>query len=686
DARGVLRIEKLPCGMPIVLQPRDPAWPFDSLGVVHIDPHARILRHSVVLARTATLIGKLQFADGRTAADVALGWQTYPLDYGSELPARSDSDGRFRISKVAAKPGELRFEFAGCVPVLATPRPGETKDLGTIVLAEAHELSGHLTSRWLDAANGEGRADQAAQAAGAQGADAAGARVLDRKAEQALEGVELRAFRAGRVLAAAEKQGQLNRGREFSARVTDGPLELVVSRGGFFFAGIAQPGEILARVELEHPRAGIEISLDERTGALDVQLGERRPREGEAVQIQLDALDAALVKSYPFVAGGSVSESGVARFCILPVGRQRAVLKIGEVDSVALGEIDIVAGQCASAKASAVSSCVLHGIVRNARGEPIANASIRARAHRTFDGATDAEGHFRFEGVAPGTYLFTASHGDFGTVERRDVRVTSAQDPPLEIVLGGWASLVGHVRANGELLVGLTVHAQPVNSNDSYSSITDEHGTFRLERLPAGRLRVWAQERFMEIHDLAAGEARDVVIELGESSLMTFTRAGAPIVDLDGVRALAFEREAVARSEWRLAKLQGGGTAELDLPAGRILFDVTRARSGSNETWLALEDHASGTVELAQHSITLESATPWNGPLPRAMLLSIEGREVVSMWGGVIVLAVERDDRGRVVVPCLPAGSRVKLSGFDAQGGRHEETLDVPASISVRWP
>jgi hypothetical protein len=67
------------------------------------------------------------------------------------------------------------------------------------------------------------------------------------------------------------------------------------------------------------------------------------------------------------------------------------------------------------------------------------------------------------------------------------------------------------------------------------------------------------------------------------------------------------------------------------------------------------------------------------------MLLSIEGREVVSMWGGVIVLATERDDLGRVIVPCLPDGSRVRLVGFDSHGQRFEQIVDV-AESSVRWP
>lgn len=472
---------------------------------------------------------------------------------------------------------------------------------------------------------------------------------------------------------------------EVSVQLTDGPLEVVVSRGGFFFSGIAQPGEILARVQLTNPRTGLEISIDERTGALEVQLGERRPAKGEAVEVGLYRLEDGDLKPDPFRMSGVPDDAGHVRFAALPLGRFRCTLQLGQGDSASINEVTISAGQCASIHAPDFASFPMNGVVRNSRGEPIANASVHCRFHPDVTTATDATGRFRFDGLAAGIYYLEVSHGDFGTVKLSDVLLFSAGDPPIEIVLGGYGSLTGHVRAHGEAVTGLTVRAQPVDSNDNYNSITDDKGTFRLERLPGCRLRVWAENRFMEIHDLAAGEAREIEIELGESSLVSFTRNGEPVLDLDDVRALALDKERDARSEWHLAELRGA-SAELDLPEGRVLFDVTRARSGSNESLLALVNHPGATVELAHNSITIESATPWNGPLPRAMLLSIEGREVLSMWGGVIVLATERDDQGRVIVPCLPEKSRVRLSGFDSRGQRIERIVDVPAAASVSWP
>ena len=55
------------------------------------------------------------------------------------------------------------------------------------------------------------------------------------------------------------------------------------------------------------------------------------------------------------------------------------------------------------------------------------------------------------------------------------------------------------------------------------------------------------------------------------------------------------------------------------------------------------------------------------------------------MWARPIDLLVELDEQGRALVPCLPAGARIELSGFDLSGARRSETLEIQGPSRVRW-
>jgi hypothetical protein len=83
-------------------------------------------------------------------------------------------------------------------------------------------------------------------------------------------------------------------------------------------------------------------------------------------------------------------------------------------------------------------------------------------------------------------------------------------------------------------------------------------------------------------------------------------------------------------------------------------------------------------------------ATPgaWNGPLPRARLIEIDGQPVVSLWGRRIELALDLDGEGRARVPCLPPNARIELRGHDSRGAplETEVTTDRDGRAEVRWP
>lgn len=660
DAAGRVSIVDVPCGMPIDLRLGPHAFSANFLGIVSIDPHERMLRQRVTLARKATIVGQVEGEDGVAIADLTVEWQVYPLDYGLPVVARTDARGAFALRELPPKHGELRVAAAGFDPLELAPGVGQTLDVGVLVVPRAVELSGRLTSSWLSGAG----------------------------LHAALSGVEVRALREGRALAPAgssEAALALQAG-EFRAQLSNGPLEVLVTRGGFFHAGLMRPREVLARVAIEAPTTGLELRLDERLGVLDVKLDKVESPAADSAQLTLFDLDETqMQRNSPLTAHAARGALRTVRFALLAPGRYRGSVRLGKGVAGDLGEFTIRAGEVTQLEAAPAPSCELAGSVRNARGEPIGAAAVR---WRTNDGggetSADPAGNFRIEGLELGRVDIEVSHGDHGVVRRRDVEVFSSSSRA-EFVLSGFATLIGRVAQDGAPVRQLAIGAQPVGSNDSYAAATDADGAFRIERLPACTLRVWSGGKFVEVVELAGGETRALEIELGGARSIHFTRDGEEIEDLYGARALPFERGASGPSRWLSGSLTRGG-ATLHLPSGRVLFEISRARSGSNLNYLALVEAPGARVELARGSLVLDSNGPWPGFLPHANLASLEGRKVVSMWGGEIVLAVERDAEGRAVVPCLPDGARVRLSGFDSRGARHEVVVDVPQARSVAWP
>ncbi|HTF88678.1 MAG TPA: carboxypeptidase-like regulatory domain-containing protein, partial [Planctomycetota bacterium] len=291
---------------------------------------------------------------------------------------------------------------------------------------------------------------------------------------------------------------------------------------------------------------------------------------------------------------------------------------------------------------------------------------------------------FRVEGLTPGIHQLYVRHADLGALER-EVAALSREGTSVDIVLAGFASVIGHVTEAGAPVAGLSISAQPFRSNDTYNSITDEQGGFRFERLPGCRLRFWAAHRFVEVRDLEPGEALEVDIELDKPSLVTFTRDGAPLGDVISAHAIAFDAAQPASHHWQEGDPVHGAVA-IEVPAGRVLFDINRAGTGWNRSYLALVDRPAAEIELARNSIVIDSGGVWNGPPPCATLVSIEGREVINLWGAEIVLPVEPAADGRLLVACVPDGARVKIFGYDSRGARFETTVDVPRTRLVRWP
>jgi len=655
DAAGLVVLPPLPCGMPIDLRSGGEARS-EYFGSTHVDPTLRTLRHRIVWRRDARIVGRLLDVGGAPAAGRRVAWQRFPLDYHELSEVRSGTEGRFEFVGVPAQLGELRLDLPGFTPLEFAPAAGQTHDVGDLVLPELRELSGRLTARTP----------------------------LN---DALLSGVELRLYRGGvalRGLGSPSDSLRIANGL-FTTRITDGPLELVVTRGGFYHGGVERPREVLARVALAEPRTDLSVPIDTQLGSLEVDLDASVVVQDDALP-QLSLRSSASENSSKATTthfGAMVSER-VARFDLLPTGRSTAWMQLDAQHSGLLGELDLGAGVVARAKLNSAQTHRLRVRVRNASGLGLANASAQLQGGSTrLSEISDASGVLEFTGLEAGVYSLEVRHGDAGAEELEAVDVLEPV-ANVEVTLAGFASLRGRVREGGVPVVGLSIDAQPSGSNDSYNSITDAEGRFSFERLPTCTLRVWAQGKFVDVHTFRAGEQREVELELEAPRTLEITRNGVVLTDLSAVRAAPLERSNANHTPWSTSVINGG-EVRMVVPTGRVLFEVCPARGGSNFSLLALTSSVGSRVELAPHTLHLDTAQPWSGPLPRATLLSIDGREISSMWARPIDLVVELDEQGRVRVPCLPIGARIELSGFDLSGARRSETVDIQGPSRVRW-
>jgi hypothetical protein len=111
-----------------------------------------------------------------------------------------------------------------------------------------------------------------------------------------------------------------------------------------------------------------------------------------------------------------VSTSGSFAFMNIPPGHYAldAVLPGYHMDAVSCSEVDVAAGQCATASLRMQTDRGVEGIVRDIAGKPVEAARVEMMSTNTklkryeqpvLIDFSDSSGHFRIGGVAPGEYL-----------------------------------------------------------------------------------------------------------------------------------------------------------------------------------------------------------------------------------------------------------------------------------------
>jgi uncharacterized protein (DUF2141 family) len=171
----------------------------------------------------------------------------------------------------------------------------------------------------------------------------------------------------------------------------------------------------------------------------------------------------------------------------------------------------VIASSYAQTTAESQNKCTLAGTVLDAISQqPLRGAVVFARAVQASVGSasasgstvTDADGQFKFEDLAPGRYLLSASHDGYvnqgaGTAAFRlrlfDLAAGQHLDDVL-VELSPAATISGHIfSGTGKALSGVTVNVlgrsyrfRKSEFREVASSVTDKAGSYRLTALPAG--------------------------------------------------------------------------------------------------------------------------------------------------------------------------------------------------------
>jgi uncharacterized protein (DUF2141 family) len=488
DGRFVTRVRPVPHELFFLAPGRSPRT------VQAHDPSTGPLE--VVLETAAEIRGRVVRSDGSPAPGLQLfAWGMRQVPGGTAVTA---DDGTFTLSQLA--PGPYRVQIlrddrpVGPARTVEAPRT----DL-QIELAPAGVVRGHVTDARSHAPLL--RFEVGVEAAGG---DAAG--FVPRRGSTGPEDGEDGAFvltdvPAGDVDLTARAEGFVT--RHVPLVVPEGPEPIVVEIG-------LDPGAtLLGRVTSEEgePLSDVEVGLEHEKEDLSTSSDDRGEYELAGVP------------------------PGPAQMTFALSGFQTARQAVDAGEGT---RVDVVLRRGLS----------LRGMVL-ANGRAVAKANVWARSSVAgADGGeavTDRSGRFTISGLSPGRYAISAYGSDDAKAEAEDVDVETAgvvrldlRQPPRAVVTG---SVIGLPSSSEMRMVLVRVEGE----GDSSSAPVDAAGSFRVEKAPAGPVRVSAaavsfdgdtrSSRVVEL-DLPPGSETETVVEFAGDIVVsgTVTRDGEPAV------------------------------------------------------------------------------------------------------------------------------------------------------------
>jgi protocatechuate 3,4-dioxygenase beta subunit len=322
----------------------------------------------------------------------------------------------------------------------------------------------------------------------------------------------------------------------------------------------------------------------------------------------------------------------------------------GSASAVTVGEGEAVEGvEVRLSKGGVVSGRVLEART----GRPILDATVRAElsggeTRRSMiriageggdnEAATDAEGRSEIAGLAPGTWVLTASHPDWSeataSVEVKDAPATA------DIRLGRGGAIGGAVLAAGRPVAGAQVTLSAAGGTGfgpgagmmgggEQAALSDEGGRFRFERLTPGRYTLAAALRDQSSAPAEAvvtgDDTQEVQLLLSEGALVRGVVTGLPDALLAGVNVSAQGQDYFATTR----TAAGGGFELTGVPEGVLTLHasagdfMTSSRSASTSVTIAAGQTEAAAEIVFEQGFRVEGhVTRGDRPVPDAMVMA----------------------------------------------------------------
>lgn len=430
--------------------------------------------------------------------------------------------------------------------------------------------------------------------------------------------------------------------------------------GSFAFDGLLGREYELVATAGELVAGPVSVELTERSEPVVFRL----KRGAEARVTVITARDRAPVKAARVELRGLVDReavtdaTGAASFRGVPPGMYRIIASSpGHARATTIAAID---QGTSSFRFELVAGVAASGRVIGPDGGPVTGAKVRYEGVADWSNnssdpiTTGPDGAFRIDGLAAGSFRFTARHERYAPGVSEPVVLTTASREGITIRLEPAAVLAGTVidkdnRPVPWAKVRVAEETAGIQMQRSRETTADAAGSFELSGLPRKRTHVVAfgehAASSVSTIDLGARERSEVKLVLDLDGTIAGTIVDTTGEPLDGAHVVAETDQPGAPIEARLRGRQlavadgGGRFAFRGLAPGRYKLRASppgafeHGRSTLRETITATAgDRAIRIVVPADGTITGRVAFP-DGRTPATFVISLGG------WGNVVPVA-----------------------------------------------
>jgi hypothetical protein len=344
--------------------------------------------------------------------------------------------------------------------------------------------------------------------------------------------------------------------------------------------------------------------------------------------------------------------------------------------------VELAAGQeVEGLKITLRPGATLEGQVLSSEGVPVHHARLvvvsdpESRSSRHPSRArTDGDGHYRLEGIAPGSRQVEINHpGHPRTVRTVEIQPGSQEQ---NFTLEAGLTVTGRaVSTTGEAVTGVEVRLTHSDNRESVVQFTQADGLFQFANLAAARYRLWARSPDWIVVD----EAKEVEVRAGMPDLEILLTRGAFLVGrVQASDPQARIRIIASREQQRgpHAELEASGPYRLGpLAPGEWTVRASALETGEQVERTVTVESGDGEIPL---DLELETGLVLSGRILR------DGEPLASAYLQATALAPEGQDafdttsfQGTFRLKGLTAGEYRLWIGARGSGIRHIETVTV---------